>query len=459
MKTLITLLFICVTTMLHGQLDTIFTGTIANDKTGTKAREGAYIINRTILKVNEINDDLASVQPGYVIEKISTTYHARPGRNTGLTAYSGATAATVINQAIAALTSGGDIYFKQGIYTITASIVDGGNSDINLIFEKGAKLTAGNALNLPVIYLTSVSRWRVKGMEIDGNKANQTAPDGSGAPQTDGFWAHGCNDIIVSDAYIHDCGRFGANFDYSSTYSGIENSHITLCGWNGINLGNLYTDVGLFAVNNEVSHCSDVGITTYGTSCRIVGNYIHHMDGTAGYINSQWAIGLEGSDGTIGNNIISQNRITTTGTAIAVVSGRPGNIITDNMITNISLASYSGALIIYSANNTIKGNRITSTDADVVAMWIEGNNNLIQGNIMIAVRGIRTGDNCDNTFINANWFQCSTVGILIPYASNDNTRIIENDFDACTDDVDVSGTGTIFGNNVWKDGTYDNSPP
>jgi hypothetical protein len=183
------------------------------------------------------------------------------------------------------------------------------------------------------------------------------------------------------------------------------------------------------------------------------------LTGTNGFIDSQWAIGCEGVDGTVGNNIISQNRITTTGTAIAVVSGRPGNIITDNMVTDITLGSYSGAMIIYSVNNIIKGNRITSADADVVAMWIEGNNNVIQGNLIVAVRGVRTADNCDNTFISGNWFQCSTVAVLVAYATNNNTRVIENDFDASTDDIDDSGTGTIFGLNIWKDSTYDNTPP
>jgi hypothetical protein len=36
---------------------------------------------------------------------------------------------------------------------------------------------------------------------------------------------------------------------------------------------------------------------------------------------------------------------------------------------------------------------------------------------------------------------------------------LEQEFNACTDDIADSGTGTVFGNNLWKDGSYDTTPP
>src|SRR5665648_9097 len=195
----------------------------------------------------------------YVIDKVGSTYYARPGIGTGYTAYSGATASTVINAAITAMTTGGDIYFKRGSYTITASIVDAGYSNVNLIFEKGAKLIAGNALNAPVIDLTTVSHWRIKGVEIDGNSANQAIPTAN-----DGIKMNTVNDIIVSDAYIHDVREFGFYITGVSSYSGIINSTLTTCGWNGVQLGWINNGTYLFCKDCDISHCGDNGASLGG---------------------------------------------------------------------------------------------------------------------------------------------------------------------------------------------------
>jgi len=108
--------------------------------------------------------------PNYTIERIVNTYYANPSPGSGLTAYSGAAAATVINQAITALTAGGNVYFKQDTYVLDDSIGDGGRSNINLIFERGAILYCNDSLNAPAIYLNGVSHWKIEGVEINGNR-------------------------------------------------------------------------------------------------------------------------------------------------------------------------------------------------------------------------------------------------------------------------------------------------
>src|SRR3990172_7793538 len=60
----------------------------------------------------------------YIIFKIGSTYYAKACFSGG-TNYSGTVAATVINNAIAALTSGGKIFFKNATYPLTVALTLG----------------------------------------------------------------------------------------------------------------------------------------------------------------------------------------------------------------------------------------------------------------------------------------------------------------------------------------------
>jgi hypothetical protein len=79
---------------------------------------------------------------------------------------------------------------------------------------------------------------------------------------------------------------------------GIRDSNVTYCGWNGIVLGNGYGDNftrNAYAINNSVSHCSDVGINSYTYGAQILNNTVFLMDGTTGYGgNAHWGIAIEG---------------------------------------------------------------------------------------------------------------------------------------------------------------------
>lgn len=73
--------------------------------------------------------------------------------------------------------------------------------------------------------------------------------------------------------------------------------------------------------------------------------------------------------------------------------------------------------------------------------------------------GIQMSGNSDGNSIRNNYFGAIGSGITISAGTCDINFISENDFNACTDDVADSGTGTVFGNNLWKDGSYDTTPP
>jgi len=90
-------------------------------------------------------------------------------------------AATVINNAIAALTSGGRIFIKSGSYSISTSLIDNGVSGIEIYGEgHSTVLTLATGVNDPIIHLTTVNDWTIRDMKLDGNEANQTGDTAEG---------------------------------------------------------------------------------------------------------------------------------------------------------------------------------------------------------------------------------------------------------------------------------------
>jgi parallel beta-helix repeat protein len=394
----------------------------------------------------------------YVIDTIAGVVSATARAGSGLSSYTGTVAATVINQAIAALTSGGDIYFKRKNYTITTSIVDGSNSDIKLIFERGAKLTAHDALHAPVIYITGESHWRIENATIDGNANQQATPLLSGGTYPDGIWFSTCSDAIIKDCYIYNCRRFGANFDESSLASGIINSVVTTCGWNCINLGNHNTDLDLFAINNDISHASDVGIALYGTGCRVQNNAIHDIDGTTGYTGAgNYAITVEGG----GSNLIEDNRIYNCDAAVYIINAFDRNKITGNSFYNWDAKQTAVcALWIYSDYNMITDNIFYNSRAASYGIKLEGSNyNFIGKNSFTgSTRAITIFSTSTYNSIIGNFFKCTSAPLYIDNANCSNNAFINNDLSQSVGVADDSGTGTIYSNNILGSGVLQPSP-
>lgn len=388
----------------------------------------------------------------YLITKVSSTYFSFD--SSGATAFSGANASTVINSTIAALTTGGTIAIAKADYTIPTSIIDAGNSNVNLVFAKGAKFIAGAALDKPVIYLTSVSHWRIYNPEIDGNASNQTAPQVSGAPTIipDGIGASTCNDVIIYDAYVHDVRRFGVNFDESSTSSGIINSYVTLCGWNGINLGNHTTDLDLFAFNNDVSFCGDVGIAHYGIGCRTTGNSIHDITGTTGSNGQGYGITIEGG----GDNQIADNRISNCkGAGIYGITAFESNKITGNKIYQWDSGQTSApAIHMYSEYNLIADNVLNSSRTIGMGIKLDNaTNNTVSNNYLTCKRPIWLQTNANNNYIFGNTCKSVPAPIHIEDSTCTGNKIDYNDLTASSASIEDAGTGTIIGFNYYSGGS------
>lgn len=152
-------------------------------------------------------------------------------------------------------------------------------------------LRARDALNAAVIYAVGRSNILVRDLYIEGNKANQGAPDGI---HPGGIEFYNCSNWKVFNVYVHDVRQFGF-WSYSSTahYNGeIGGCIYDGCGWNGISISTNTYDVTVH--DCKIMHSSDVGITLATCFGVLVEHCIvRDMDGVDGSGNSQWCFGIE----------------------------------------------------------------------------------------------------------------------------------------------------------------------
>ncbi len=337
---------------------------------------------------------------------------------TGQILYQNTNPAQVANNAINSLTQGGSIYFTAGTYTITQTITVSKNN-AQLIFQAGAKLVAANGLNAQVIQVSS-DNILIQNPEIDGNSANQAL----GNYYVNGIQMTGTNSR-VDGANIYNCRRFGL-YVGGGYNNGITNSVLTGNGWNGITLGSGGGETGLYAINNEVSHSGDVGISAYAVGSLIQNNYVHDIDGSLGAVNSHWGIASEGG---YGYNKITGNTIANTNYGISAAPGTgPSNTITNNTITNAA----EGAIQIHTNSNTINGNTISNWN--MVGIWVMNDagsytttNNQIQSNQFSGTQtAIFIDSGTSNTIIAYNNFSQDISSSKIFDKGGVNTQIYGN---------------------------------
>ena len=363
-------------------------------------------------------------------------------------------------------TGGENIFVKKGAYAVANQLLATSKNGITVIFEKGAVLTAGTNLNKAVIYLYTCTNWKIEGITIDGNGANQNAGTSYGSGWANGITIANCSNIVVDDANIYNCRVFGVFIDKDYALGGISHS----CGvtnslfkgnmWNGAEIG--WGDYCYFS-NNEVLYSPDVGLSTYGNYTTISDNFIHDLNGTTGGGgNSKWGIAVETGGGSGYNNCIIKGNIINNVSVGLMIYG-DNHTIYGNRIYQCSNVDNSGAINVRGNYSIISGNNIGAT---LVGITLDSGGggaynaqyNRIQGNIISCTnRGFEIWATSNNNTIFGNTVMSGDYGYYIMSSAN-YTRIIENDLDATVEQSN-SGTGTIFGNNVWQDGTYDSTPP
>ena len=99
-------------------------------------------------------------------------------------------------------------------------------------------------------------------------------------------------------------------------------------------------------------------------------------------------------------------------------------------------------------------------DYGIVMVGTENDDFLITNNIIIDVPvGINASDGND-IVIRGNKFKTCTTPINFSNAAVTRPLVTENTMYGCTNSGSyATATGELFGNNLWHDGTYDNTIP
>lgn len=255
-------------------------------------------------------------------------------------------------------------YYVDGTWVITPAV-----TNVTITFEYGAKLTAKDGLNAPVFYIQSTSGITINGGAFDGNRAGQTENW-----SVNGIQLINCINCLINGATITNVRQFGFWIGGTSDNCGIINSTISYCAWNGMTLGDESgAPINLYASNNDVSHCADVGITSYATDTIIEENKVHDMEAIGipndhPGVNAMWAIACEGGGGS-GNGkyvIINRNKITNSAAGIVISTSGKSAInyvsISNNEITYAVSSVYSAIHLDNSSYSIVKNNTVTNAN-------------------------------------------------------------------------------------------------
>ena len=359
----------------------------------------------------------------YIISVSGSNYQMTDG-TTGQIVFQSTNSSQVFSNVVGNCSVGSSIDVKSGVYVVNTMWTMIHVNNVTMNFENGAKLVAGNNLNTSVLALFQSNDCIINGITIDGNAANQVIntptvspinPGGHAVSPAlpNGIYIGGSNDKI-NNAVIYNCRIMGVSifadgyYVTSAVHSGVVNSKIYNCGWNGFTATGVTVDC--YLINSEIYGCSDVGASTYGVGTQITGNYVHDLNGTTGGGgNAKWGIAVEGGC----NDVITQNTIQNCSIGIAN-TGYNNCTISDNTITgggSTSRPQYG----IYLSNDGGAGCKYNSvTDNYVTGMYC--NTDLYQGGIGILLSGATFNLISGNVVS-----QCGSNGILLDGTSNNNT--------------------------------------
>jgi len=407
------------------------------------------------------------IQADYVIEKVASTYYARPSGS--YTAYSNADATIAIQDAIDALTSGGIIHIKEGFYSNLDSLVithDSITIEGEGIYKTTLKLKdnydvgrtpfglGGGAL----FHLMASKHITFQNLCLDGNKANQTGQwegtntvavlrgiDGS---EYEGSAWDDPDYLLIDNCKIQGFTEFGLwlNNSYSSE---IRNSIFIDNGENQIQISDLssYCNIHDCILQNGGS----VGISIKGSDntmrdCSII-------DG------GLYAVGLETNSG---DEIVTRcnlfnNYITGEGAVVGILIGPESRscVVSGNIIYNIwGDGNAKGFQITQDSGSVIINNRVIKTRGygiklqGSIKMQISNNYFSGAGTTELNLSNESTDYSTDN-FISGNYLYCSEgTSIMIDANCNDNI-IMNNVLYGDWKDLNISSSasGTIWANN------------
>lgn len=209
----------------------------------------------------------------YIVYKKDSMYYAK-ACFTGGQDYSGTDAATVINNVLAILSTGGKILLKNATYPLSTGLVYYDNTIIE--GESWATiLYLNNAVNQSVIRgsggyagnRTGNNNIVIKNLQIDGNDSNQTF-----GYDVNGIDYSGLKNGLFKNLYIHDC-AFSGLCDFGSHYVRVcenitlENSRIT-----DSQIGIAFNFIKTLKVNNNYFENISFGCAIHGEASFVSDN-------------------------------------------------------------------------------------------------------------------------------------------------------------------------------------------
>lgn len=384
----------------------------------------------------------------FLVYKDGSDFTALNGQ-TGVVDYDDTDEATLINEVIAALANGGSFRTmgKNETWTLD-SVIDIDNNNIYWFSDWSLTFKAKADLNNYMVKITG-DKCRTDGLHLDGNRANQSADPPT---NVDGLWFYQANHSKCLNCFCEDVREYAIR-QTDCDFHECAGNHCIDSGWNGISIGTLCTQ---FTVHhNFVEGYSDVGITSYGTYGSVDHNTVLNGDLTIGSIDSQWGLGVEGGS----HVVFDANVVANCKTGIQVQPTFDHITICNNTFYDWDrLDAGKHAIEVMGSYCKIHDNTCDGTagGSDYGIKIDTGDYCKVDNNtVLTCVRGIEIDDDADHTDVTNNQLIACGTGLLIIGADVDRTFVNGNNFDTCTDDVDDTGTDTIYGDNVDKDGNWD----
>jgi parallel beta-helix repeat protein len=331
---------------------------------------------------------------------------------TGVVDYSGSDAATVINAALSAMTSGGEIYLKAGTYALSSPIYLPNRRNILIAGEGNSTILSAAGKYEAVIYLLGTSNSTIQNLAINGNESSYDAK---------GISMAASDHVTVNNVVVQNCLE-GGIMSYQGGYHKILNSRIVGNGATRSQAGfgsGIDFDSSSFSLisGNVVASNYNIGIWATGTSATTYGylitNNTVYDNGAAPPTTAGIQLGtstLTVYNSTISNNIVEYNH--QDGIWLYQANGNlvTGNTVYHNGDTGISMHTATG--------NQIQANNVEQNE-DAICILVNSNNNLITGNQLNANRnyGIdldatNTGNVIENNYFSDNGASPAIAGTL-----------------------------------------------
>lgn len=336
-----------------------------------------------------------------------------------------------INSKIADLpSSGGVVELSAGTWTLSSPIIDQGKSNLTILGAGwgATSIVAADGADTNVLELSQVDHLELRGIEINGNAANQS--DLGDRENQCGIYLIECNDITISECYVHNTEKSCIRHDGQD--ANIEHFRVTDCKIGPTNGASGLRD-GVSTTNN--------GSPNLFESVVITGNHFKNVQALSVELSAATA------QATVSDNTF---RGTTSNDSMSGVYSHGQHTTIGNNAFRIEPTSGSAAIRV-TGTHSIEGNVIrefAGGDGILVEGTASGVNN-ISGNVIKAVAGHGITNARPDTVIANN---------RVEDAGNDGINNSGNDCvidgnrvkGSTNQNIDDTGTGTV-GTNLTGD--------